>query len=68
MTEIPCPICSDPMDPNLVACWTCYRATNRLRPGVHLDPNGTTVTDQGYAITITAAQIGQWDQARDDRS
>lgn len=62
-----CPCCGDPMQTENVVCWVCYRATNRLAPGVHPDPDGTTATDQGYAITITKAQIAEWDRARDER-
>ena len=56
------------MPSELVACWTCYKITNRLSPGVHLDPDGTTSTDYGYAVSITETQIAEWDQARDERA
>ena len=67
MATVSCPCCGDPMQTGQVVCWTCYRATNRLTPGVHLDPDGTTATDQGYAITITEAKIAEWDRARNLR-
>ena len=67
MANIFCPCCGDAMPSGQVVCWTCYRATNRLTPGVHLDPDGTTATDHGYAITLTQAQIAQWDRARNER-
>ena len=33
---VPCPRCGRAMDSSLVACWPCWRATNRLSedPGI----------------------------------
>lgn len=67
MANISCPCCGDPMQTGQVVCWTCYRITNKLASGTHLDPDGTTATDQGYAVTITEEQIAQWDKARNER-
>lgn len=67
MNETSCPCCGDPMEPTLVVCWTCFRITDRLSPGLHLDPTGATATNQGYAAHITNADITKWDLERTTR-
>jgi hypothetical protein len=62
-----CPICGDPMESELVCCWECYRVTDRLTPGVHLDPNGTKATPEGYAVVLTRAQVDRFDAERQAR-
>ena len=56
---IGCPCCGDPMDSNMVVCWVCYRWTDRLTPGSY--------DDMGFLNMITAADIAEWDAARDGR-
>lgn len=59
-TEVTCPCCGDSMARENVVCWECYRATNRLSSGVHLDANG--------CFTVSAEDIASWDKARLSRS
>ena len=47
------------MDSNMVVCWVCYRWTDRLTPGSY--------DDMGFLNMITAADIAEWDAARDGR-
>lgn len=55
----PCPCCGNTMDPSLVVCWVCYRATNRLQPGIyHLGPSTQD------PIHLTSESVVQWDHER----
>ena len=64
----PCPCCGDDMDACNVVCWPCYRATDRLTPGTHLDPNRNRRTKTFQpTIIITQAQIDAWDNERETR-
>ena len=60
--DIACPACQDPMAPQNVTCWTCYRLSDRLTPGTHQDP------ENGYPFTCLASDIAKWDRARDARA
>jgi hypothetical protein len=59
--DVPCPCCGDPMLPECVVCWTCYRLTKRLTPGTHADPIN------GHNFFVSANDIGRWDLARERR-
>ena len=45
------------MEKILVACWTCYRLSNRLQPGKH----------PAFLSDLTRETIAAWDEARDAR-
>jgi hypothetical protein len=57
-----CPLCGDPMDPQLVACWPCYRASARLTPGTWPDPDRP-----GQTWTLTAGAVARCDTLRAQR-
>ncbi len=48
----------------LVACWTCYRASDRLMPGTYTTAD---VVATGDTWTITKEEIEEWDRARNER-
>ncbi len=66
-TEVYCPCCGDIMESHLVVCWDCYRITNKLQAGFHLNPLGTTASDEGYGVQLTNELINKWDTERTAR-
>ena len=55
--EVPCPCCGTFMEFELVVCWLCYGATDRLTPGVY-----TAVG--GGPFVLLAEDVARWDAAR----
>ena len=60
--SVACPCCGDPMHPDQIVCWPCYRSTDRLTPGRHADP-----TFAGMTFTVSAANVERWEAERDAR-
>lgn len=58
---IECPCCGDEMSRELVVCWSCYRASNRLTPGSYASLIGTSPR------LITTHMVSRWDAERSQR-
>ncbi len=54
--QITCPMCHSQMNPGLVVCRPCYRATDRLQPGAYKVP-----------VVLNTRTVELWSQARDER-
>lgn len=57
ISDVLCPNCSRPMAANLVACWGCYRATDRLQ----------TPTDARITARTWTTLVAAWESAREMR-
>ena len=60
--RIGCPCCGDPMHPDQIVCWPCFRSTDRLTPGSYPDP-----TFAGHCVRLDADDVDRWESARDVR-
>lgn len=52
-----CPCCGDSMGADMLVCWTCWRLSRKLMPGVHSDGNGGV-------FWITQADIDRYTSER----